>query len=131
MDAQSMQVVMEHLDKIAVNLGLGAGEIFSWYVKQVYLQGFGSILLAGFFVILAIFSWYKTFKHEKKLKEESKNKEKEEGKEEEEVGNEGMIWVCLITTALFIIFGIVAIINTFQMFNAKYYAFNDLLSKIM
>lgn len=123
---QSVTLILNYIDKLAVKLGIGTGEIFSWYVKQVWIDFYVQTLWIGFFSLLIIV-FVLIGRHCNKKEEAS-----DESKAKDETTDSSVAYI----VALF--FGAIDLIiiggtlgyNVPKLLNINYHAFNDLISRL-
>jgi len=123
-------VVMDKLELLAGKMGLGADEIFGWYVQQIYVHIRISFVFLTLFTLAAVvcglaFRHYLTIE----VKEKEKKEEGEDAGTEWTVSDVWGVVVCLSCSGALVSF-ICAIINSINLCNVKYHAFNNLLDKL-
>lgn len=138
MEHQSVELIMQHLDKLADKLGVGATEIFGWYVRQIWVDFYRQFICMLIFgtLTLALYqiSKKRCAKEDKEAlqvkAETEKAGKKYEPPEALTVGGVYLIAFCISL-------GIFALVTIFLLFdnvpellNMEYHAFNDLLYRI-
>ena len=123
---QSVVLVMEHIDKLAAKLGIGAEEVFSWYVKQIwidlYIQIAWVIVLSTLGIIL-----YRIGRKCQAKEEKVTSDKKIEGEWE---NPDVLMTFAAVAEFIAIIVGLFCVFSGVpKLMNINYHAFNDLLSR--
>jgi hypothetical protein len=122
MEKESVELVLQHLDKLGEKLGVGVERIWPWFVHQVYIESIVSLFLMlfsmGLFVSLSIFV--------------AKHWKKREGKYSIDDSSHEPPWVIGL-----VLLGIVTLICTiafftvgFNFLNPEYHAFKNILATV-
>lgn len=133
MEHKSVELIMQHLDKMADKLGIGASEMFSWYTKQIWIDFYRQMVWIAIFVILTAVAyalckkWTAEFKKSQKDKSDEEKKEDSDSMLAHEIAGVAFVVAGIIT---FVIVLVTLFCNIPELMNIEYHAFNDLLYRI-
>ncbi len=130
---KSVELVLTRIEKLAEQLGVGAGEIFSWYVKQIwidfYLMALSAVLLIIFTIVLVVFATLEKKKEKVRYKEMDETNKK---KANEETQFSEVLYI--IAFIIGVVGATCVLITLFShvpsLININYHAFNDLVGRL-
>lgn len=124
MEKESVELMLQHLDKLGEKLGVGVEKIWPWFIRQVYIDSIQAIVFmlisSGLFISCAFFA----AKHWK-IRGENNEYSIYHSKHEP-------LWFAIITlTGLFAFFGVCAFwISGFDFLNPELHAFKSIIASI-
>ncbi len=130
---QSVQLVLAHVDKLAAKLGVGAEEIFNWYVKQIWIEFYVQIVwllivsvVIGIFIVVG-----RAFSKDEK-EEYAKMDNIKKKRADKRIPLSALLFsIAAVFGFIELIIFVVTLIDSVPaLLNTNYHAFNDLVGRL-